>query len=372
MLITEVNLFHVRMPLLEPWVTAYGSQDSIESLFVNLKCDGIDGWGECAPSPLPLYNAEYTKGTFGVAHDILLPQIIGKFVSSSDQLQTIFSEFKGHEFARSAFDSAWWDAYALEVGKPLWSLILGINQKVCVGADILVLSITAALLQRIGQAINQGSSRVKLKFNQSCSVKMIEQARNRFPDLAMHIDCNSGFTLNDVEMFRNLDQLDLKMIEQPLGYDDLIDHAELQKELRTPICLDESITSVNRAAKAIKIGACRWVNIKTSRVGGLTNALAIHDLCMDKGVPIWVGGMLESAVGQGPSLALATKGNVGYPCDIFPSNRFFEEDFSTPEISLSGKGEITAPSRPGSGFAPKMNFLKKYSVESAKVTKSRD
>lgn len=371
MVIKEVNLFHVRMPLLEPWVTAYGSQNDIESLFVNLKCDEADGWGECSPAPLPLYNTEYTKGAFAVARDVLAPQIIGMDISSPDQLQAIFSEFKGHEFARSAFDSAWWDAYAHKCDKPLWSLINGTNQTVSVGADIPVLSSAAALIDRVRQEIDQGFPRVKLKFNRSCSVQMIEQVRNTFPDLVMHIDCNSGFTLDDLEMFQSLDQLDLKMIEQPLGYDDLIDHAELQRELRTPICLDESITSVNRAAKAIKIGACRWINIKTSRVGGLTNALAIHDLCAAKDVPIWVGGMLESAVGQGPSLALATKGSVGYPCDIFPSSRFFEEDFSAPEIHLSGKGKITAPARSGAGFNPKMNFLKRYNVATATIEQAR-
>ena len=182
--------------------------------------------------------------------------------------------------------------YAIKLEKPLWSLIGGVNQTVCVCADIPVLPTTQALNERIGQAIDQGFPRLKLKFNRRCSLEMIEQVRNIFPDLEVHIDCNSGFTLNDIEMFRSLDQLDLKMIEQPLGYDDLIDHAELQKELKTPICLDESITSANRAAKAIKIGACRWINIKTSRVGGLTNALMIYDFCMANGIPIWVGGML--------------------------------------------------------------------------------
>ena len=367
MLVKEVNLYHVRMPLLEPWVTAYGSQDNIESLFVNIKFDEVEGWGECAPAPLPLYNTEYTKGAFVVARDVFATKIIGKEISSSDHLQSIFNEFKGHEFTRSAFDSAWWDAFSFTSNKPLWSLIGGVNQTFSVGADIPVLSSTTALIDRIAEAIDQGYPRVKLKFNRRCSVEMIEQVRKVYPDLVMHIDCNSGFTLDDIEMFRKLDRLDLKMIEQPLGYDDLIDHAELQKKLQTPICLDESITSLNRAAKAIKIQACRWINIKTSRVGGLTNALTIHDLCKKHGIPIWVGGMLESAVGQGPSMALATKDNVGYPCDIFPSSRFFEDDFSTPDIILLEKGKITAPSIPGSGFVPKMDYLRKHSVATARI-----
>jgi O-succinylbenzoate synthase len=367
MIAKEVHLYHVCMPLLEPWVTAYGSQDSIESLFVNLKFDSGDGWGECAPAPLPLYNSEYTRGAFAAAHDVFATQIIGKEISSANQLQSLFQEFKGHEFTRSAFDSAWWDARALAYNKPLWSLIDGVNQTILVGADIPVLPSTSALIDRISEAIDQGFPRVKLKFNRSCTVKMIERVRTNFPNLVMHIDCNSGFTLDDIEMFRALDQLELKMIEQPLAYDDLVNHAELQRQLTTPICLDESITSLSRAAKAIKIKACRWINIKTSRVGGLTNALAIHDLCKDQGVPVWVGGMLESAVGQGPSLALATKDNVAYPSDIFPSKRFFDEDFSTPEITLLEQGKIAAPARPGSGFIPKLDFLQKHSIATARI-----
>ena len=368
MIVSEVNLYHVSMPLLEPWVTAYGSQNSIESLFVNLKFDdGQEGWGECAPAPFPLYNSEYTKGAFFAAQDVFATQIVGKEISSADQLQSLFQPFKGHEFTRSAFDSAWWDAHARACAKPLWSLVGGVNQTISVGADIPVLSSTSALISRVSEAIDQGYPRVKLKFNRSCTVAMIEQVRTTYPDLVMHIDCNSGFTLDDIEMFRAIDRLELKMIEQPLAYDDLVNHAALQKQITTPICLDESITSLSRAAKAIRIKACRWINIKISRVGGLTNALAIHDFCKDQGVPVWVGGMLESAVGQSPSLALATKDNVVYPSDIFPSRRFFDKDFSTPEITLSEKGKIAAPARPGSGFTPKLDLLHKHSIGTARI-----
>ena len=246
-------------------------------------------------------------------------------------------------------------------------MIGGVNQTVAVGADIPVLSSTSALINRVAEAIDQGFPRVKLKFNRTCTIEMIERVRSNFPDLVMHIDCNSGFTLDDIEMFRALDKLELKMIEQPLAYDDLVNHAALQQQIKTPICLDESITSLSRAAKAIRIKACQWINIKTSRVGGLTNAIAIHDFCKNQGVPVWVGGMLESAVGQGPSLALATKDNVAYPSDIFPSKRFFDEDFSTPEITLLRKGKIAAPARPGSGFTPKLDFLQKHSVAKVRV-----
>jgi O-succinylbenzoate synthase len=367
MKIEEINLYRVRMPLLEPWVTAYGSQAHIESLFVNLKSETGEGWGECAPAPLPLYNSEYTQGAFGVAREVLAPQIIGKEISTTNQLQKILQPFKGNEFAKSAFDTAWWDAHAISLQKPLWRLIGGKSPNVSVGADIPVLPNVTVLIERISEAVSQGFPRVKLKFNRTCSFAMIAAVREKFPDLVMHIDCNSGFTLDDAELFRELDQLNLKMIEQPLGYDDLVYHAKLQKELKTPICLDESITSLARAAKAIEIKACGWINIKTSRVGGLTNALAIHDLCKSHDMPNWVGGMLESAVGQGPSLALATKENIAYPCDIFPSKRFFDEDFSEPEIILEKNGQISAPSRFGTGFTPKIEYLRKHSLETVRI-----
>ena len=367
MIIEQIDLYHVKMPLLEPWVTAYGSQNDIESVFVKIASDGISGWGECAPSPLPLYNSEFSAGAFVVARDIMAPRLIGKKVLSGEFLHEIFSDLKGHQFAKSAFDGAWWDAHSQRHETPLWSMIGGTKEVVPVGADIPVLPSTDELLNRVEISIQHGFPRIKLKFNRQCTVDMIKQVRDAFPGLTMHIDCNSGFTLDDIAMFQELDKLDLKMIEQPLSYDDLVDHAELRKTIRTPICLDESITSLHRAKKAIKIGACDWINIKTSRVGGLTNGIAIHDFCEANGVPVWIGGMLESAVGQGPSLALATKSNVNYPSDIFPSDRFFAQDFSCPDICISAPGEIAAPSSNGIGFAPKMNFLKKYSVAEASI-----
>ena len=367
MIVEKIDLYHVKMPLLEPWVTAYGSQNNIESLFVKIISDGISGWGECAPSPLPLYNSEFSAGAFVVARDIIAPRLIGRRVISGEFLHKIFSDLKGHQFAKSAFDGAWWDAHSQHHKTPLWSLIGGTKERVQVGADIPVLRSTDELLNRVERSIKSGFPRIKIKFNRQCTVDMIKQVRDAFPQLVMHIDCNSGFTLDDIPMFQELDKLDLKMIEQPLSYDDLIDHAELRKTIKTPICLDESITSLHRAKKAIKIGACDWINIKTSRVGGLTNGIAIHDFCEASSVPVWIGGMLESAVGQGASLALATKCNVNYPSDIFPSDRFFAEDFSCPDICISAPGEIAAPSRNGIGFAPKMNVLNKHSIAKASI-----
>lgn len=365
MKITGVNLYRVRMPLLEPWLTAYGTQAHIESLFVQLVSEDAEGWGECSTAPFPLYNSEYTAGAFALARDVLAPELLGRDVPSGQSLQGIFARFKGNEFAKSAFDTAWWDAHARRLKQPLWKVIGGENQMVSVGADIPVLPSTDALIERIGQAVAQGFPRIKLKFNRDCGLEMISAARDAFPDTPMHIDCNSGFSLDDIELFQSLDKLNLAMIEQPLGYDDVVHHATLQRELETPICLDESITSPDRAQKAIDIKACRWINIKTSRVGGLTNAIAIHDICEQHGMPVWVGGMLESATGQGASLALSTLGNIQYPCDIFPSDRFFEQDVSSPEIEVTTGSRIAAPMTVGHGFEPKMALLRDNCLEFA-------
>lgn len=367
MLIENIALYHVRMPLLEPWVTAYGRQDSIESLFVRLRAAGVEGWGECAPAPGPLYNAEYTAGAFALARDVLGPYLSGQEITSGALLQHRLARFKGNEFAKSAFDNAWWDAHAKREGCPLWSLIGGTGAATAVGADIPVLDTINDTIARVALSKEQGYHRVKLKFNRDCSLDLIRSVRAAFPEITLHVDCNSGFTLDDIAMFRALDELDLAMIEQPLQYDDLISHAELQRALKTPICLDESITSLARAQKAIDIKACGWINIKTSRVGGLTNAIAIHDYCAAQSLPVWVGGMLESGVGQGTSLALSTLSNIHYACDIFPSARFYETDFAEPDIRLQDKGTIQAPSTPGHGFRPKMELIDRHCVNFAEL-----
>ena len=307
------------------------------------------------------------RGAFDMAHTVLGPLLCGQQVHSGANISELFQQIKGHQFAKSAFDCAWWDAFSKYKKQPLWKLIGGVNQTVSVGADFPVQSTAAELLTKVDRAVADGFQRIKIKFNPQSNVATIAEIRSKYPDMLIHVDCNSGFSLDDIELFKELDELGLAMIEQPLAYDDLIFHAELQSKIKTPICLDESITSIERTRKAIDIDACRYINIKTSRVGGLSNAIEIHNLCQDRGIPIWVGGMLESAVGQSFSLALATMPNVGYPNDIFPSRRFYEVDMSTPEIVLSSPGMIEAPRSFGAGFAPDFNKLLSASVKSASI-----
>lgn len=236
-----------------------------------------------------------------------------------------------------------------------------------VGADIGVMDTLPQLLAEIEKALSAGFKRVKLKYRPGWEVNMVEAVRNRFPSAVFHVDCNSAYTLKALPMFRELDRFGLAMIEQPLAHDDIVDHAALAREIKTPVCLDESIVSPVRAEQAIRIGACRWVNIKHGRVGGLTQALEIHRICKAAGVGNWIGGMLESTVGQGFALALATLENVRYPADVFPTSRFYREDLGEPALDLSGLSQMTIPDVPGMGFSPHEGRLKKLALQKATV-----
>lgn len=352
MRIDKIELFHASMPMKEVWRTAFSEERSIDSVFVRLIAEGVEGWGETAPYRLPQYSPEWASGAFALMRDALAPQLVGCDVESGADLQKRLQSFKGNQFAKAGLDAAWWDAAAKIANQPLWRLIGGKTPIVSVGADIAVMDNLDNLIALVGKGIDAGFKRTKLKFRSGWGLEMVRRVREAYPDAVLHVDCNSGFTLDDLPMFKELDQFNLAMLEQPLAYDDLIDHARLQKAIRTPICLDESITSLERARKAIEIDACRWINLKPGRVGGLTPAIAIHDHCERQDIPCWVGGMLESAVGQGAALALSTLTNISYPCDIFPSSRLYHQDLAEPEIYLSGAGEVRAPNTIGHGFHP--------------------
>lgn len=367
MLIREIELFHVAMPLKEPWRTAFSEEVAIDSILVRMNGGGEDGWGETAPYRLPQYSPEWASGAFALMRDALAPSLIGTRPESGQDLQAILSPLKGNQFAKAGLDNAWWDLAARLDGKPLWRMIGGRGPEATVGADISVMEDLDELVAAVGKAQAGGFERTKLKFRRGWGLEMVKRVREAYPEAVLHVDCNSSFSLDDADMFRELDQFNLAMIEQPLAYDDLIDHARLQSRLDTPICLDESITSLDRARKAIEIDAGRWINLKPGRVGGLTNAIAVHDHCASRDIPCWVGGMLESAVGQGPSLALSTLGNIKYPCDIFPTKRLYEKDLCEPEIVLSGPSRITALDAPGHGYVPDRERLRRLTVEHAVV-----
>lgn len=334
MKIDRIELFHVAMPLIYPWRTAYGEDFDIHAVVCRMSSGSVDGWGESAPFAAPCYSPECAGGIFSVTRDWLAPAIIGQDVASGDELQQKLSLFKGNPFAKAILDTAWWSLQSRLEGQPLHRLLGATRDVVPVGADFGVMDSLDDLTTAVGQAIDDNFPRIKLKFRPGWDVPMLEAVRAQHPDHTIHIDCNSGYRLSDVDLFRDVDRFNLAMIEQPLQHDDLIDHATLQRAIETPVCLDESITSVRRAEQAAEIGSCRLVNVKPGRVGGLTNAVAIHNACLAAGIPCWVGGMLESATGAAFCVSLAMLDNFTYPADIFPSSRFYHEDMSTPPLEL--------------------------------------
>ncbi|SFC33819.1 o-succinylbenzoate synthase [Tropicimonas isoalkanivorans] len=358
MRLDKIDVFHVAMPLKQPWKTAFSEEHAIDSVLVRIRSGDDIGWGEAAPYAAPEFSPEWAGGCTHLIRNILAPFLECTSIASGQELQHKLSRFKGNQFAKGAIDTAYWDLVAKKKGVSLWTLIGGTNPEIAVGADIPVQDSVQKLLADVAASIEAGFPRTKLKFRRDSGFEMVRRVREAFPDATIHIDCNGGFTLEDLPLFRELDALQLTMIEQPLSGDDLIDHARLQEHLDTPICLDESITSVKRAEQAIDIGAARWINIKHGRVGGLTNAIEIHKLCIKRDVPCWIGGMLESFVGQGVSMAMATLPGQAYAADIFPEGRLYADDLAHPPILLSGSGTAMAPDRPGHGFEPVPERLK--------------
>jgi o-succinylbenzoate synthase len=334
MKIDRIELFHVAMPLIYPWRTAYGEDAAIHSVLCRLSSGSVDAWGESAPFAAPCYSPECAAGIFGVNRDWLAPALLGKEIGSGKQLQSELSLFKGNPFAKAVLDTAWWSLEARLQNKPLHELLGATRNEVVVGADFGVMDSFDDLLDAIGPAVDTGFPRIKLKFRPGWDIPMLDAVRSQHPDHTFHIDCNSGYRISDADLFRQIDRFNLAMIEQPLQHDDLIDHAELQRQIKTPVCLDESIVTARQTEQAIALKSCQYVNVKPGRVGGLTNAKAIHDVCQQAGIPCWVGGMLESSTGAGICTALAMLDNFTYPADIFPSSRFYTEDLAEQPLEL--------------------------------------
>jgi O-succinylbenzoate synthase len=365
MKIDQIELFQVEMPLIYPWKTAYGEDASCHSVLCRMTSGSVSAWGESSPLAAPCYSPEWAGGLFDTARQWLGPALLGKSIESGDALQRQLAVYKGNPFAKALLDNTWWQLQSRLTGTPLHRLLGATRDQVAVGADFGVMDSQDDLLNAIGLAVDARFPRVKLKFRPGWDLPMLQAVRRQFPEQIFHIDCNSGYRLEDLPLFQQIDALNLAMIEQPLAHDDLLDHAELQRRITTPVCLDESISHPRHAVQALAQKSCRYVNIKPGRVGGLTNAVKIHGLCQQAGIPCWVGGMLESALGAGLCVSLAMLDNFTYPADIFPSARFYHEDLAERPLEL-----ITLPGgipgvQAGSAPEPHPGRLAKLCVRSA-------
>jgi len=362
MFIDAIEVYCVRHPLIIPWRTAYGEDREILSVLTRIHSGSYSAWSETSPLAFPTYSPEFAMGVYYLVSKVFAPLVVGTQVDSSEQFETLFKQFKGNPFAKSALEIAWWTLEAELQGVPLHKLFNGSDAEVSVGADFGVQDTLDELICKVGTAVDADFPRVKLKVKPGWDLNVVSEVRRVFPNLTMHIDCNSGYSLDDLPLFKQMDAYGLAMIEQPLFHADIRDHAILQSSIDTPICLDESCNSPRAAREAVEMKACRYINIKPGRVGGILNSLLIHDMCKDAGIGCWIGGMLESAVGVGMLIELATLDNIRYPNDLIPSSYFFKQELTESEIVLSRPGFMKPSSLPGTGYKPVPERLKERMV----------
>ncbi len=365
MKIDAIDVYWVKVPLAFVWRTSYADQTVTDTILVRMEGGGHEAWGESCPPYFPSYSAEHTPAVFHTLRVHMVPRVIGQDVETARDLLDRLAFIKGNQFARAALDITWWVLDAKRRGLPLHRALGGTADRVSVGADFGIQDSLDILMGKIQGAIDAGFPRIKLKFRPGWDLLMVEAVRSTFKDFTFHIDCNAAYTPADTDMFRALDRFGLAMIEQPLADDgmSLVNHADLQRRIGTPVCLDESGHSLEHIRAAIRLESCRVVNVKMARVGGLTASREIQALCAEHGIPCWIGGMLESAVGGAICAELATLSNFTYPGDIFPSDYFYANDIGKPEIVLSGRGEVATSRVPGIAQAPDPELLKRWTAE---------
>jgi O-succinylbenzoate synthase len=367
MLIDAIDVYHLAHPMREAWSTAYGSDEAVHGVFVRLRSGEHEGWGESNPLEHPTYTPEYAAGAFETVARLFAPLIVGRDMETADSVGDALAEFRGNQFAKSALEIAWWALQSSVTQTPLYALLGGTLHDVEVGEAFGLTDSMDDLLGRIERATASGYTRIKLKVRPERDLDVLRQVRNAFPAVRFHIDGNCGYTLRDLPMFEKLDKLGLMMIEQPLQYGDLVDHAKLQRAIETPICLDESCNSISAAAAAIELGSCKIMNIKPPRVGGLSNSRRILELCRQAAMPAWVGSMLETSIGTVSNLAFATLRGVTLPCDAFPSQRFYDQEITALPTVLSGPGRMRPPDAPASEYLPLAQQVRERTIRHVEV-----
>ncbi|HWG38130.1 MAG TPA: o-succinylbenzoate synthase [Terriglobales bacterium] len=350
MKIESATLREIQMPLVSFFETSFARMHQRRILLLQLRVDGVEGWGEVTCGEAPYYSPESTDTAAVVLRDFLLPLVVGNNCRHPRDVAAWMRPVRGHAMAKAAVENAVWAAHATQVGQPLWQLLGGTRPRIACGVSIGIKDSIEDLLDAIARELAAGYQRIKVKIKPGWDVAVLERIRARFPDIALMGDANSAYTLADLDHLREFDRFDLMMLEQPLWHDDIYFHARLQRELRTAICLDESIHHLRDAEQAIAIGACRIINVKLGRVGGFSSALEVHAATQKAGMPVWCGGMLESGIGRAHNIALSTLANFSLPGDVSASRRYWKEDIIDPEVTVSPDGTIAAPATAGLGF----------------------
>lgn len=370
--ISRVTLYHLRMALRTPFETSFGRIHERDCLLLEVLADGLTGYGECVADRDPGYSYETTLTAWHVLSDFLIPAILGKEVADPQDFQRRVSHVRGHPMAKAGLEMAFWDIAGKRDGKSLKQLLGGVYDQVDVGVSVGLQESPQALVEVVGGFLSQGYKRIKIKIKPGRDVSDTQEVRHAFPDVRLQVDANSAYTLETATTLIPLDDLDLLLIEQPLPEDDLWDHRHLQSQLATPLCLDESILSSRHARQALEMRACRIINIKSGRVGGLSQSVAIHNLCHRQGVPVWCGGMLETGVGRAANLALASLPGFSLPGDISASERYYTEDITQQLFTLNPDSTITVPDSPGLGVTMDKDALQRAALSSITLDAKSD
>jgi len=362
MKIESISIFRVSMPLVAPFETSFGRSIDRECLVIMLHAEGLTGYGECVADLDPGYSYETTGTAWHITKDFIAPNILGQDVADATDFQRRVEHIRGHNLAKAGVEMAVWDMLGKREGKSLRDLFGGQRDRVPVGVSVGLQSSPDVLVKTVETYLNDGYGRIKIKIKPGRDVDDATAVRKAFPKTKLQVDANSAYTLENFQRLKPLDQLDLLLIEQPLNEDDIWDHAKMQAEFNTPICLDESIVSPRHARYAIEMKSCRVINIKAGRVGGLSQALLIHDLCQAHGLSVWCGGMLETGIGRASNLALATLPNFVLPGDISASDRYYKQDITEERFRLNSDSTIAVPDGPGLGIHVDEDALKRYTL----------
>ncbi len=368
MIISQITLYHLRMRLQTPFVTSFGSTYDRECIVLEGQSEDLVGFGECVADRDPGYSYETTGTAWHILRDFLIPKILNTNLRSAEELQSRVASVRGHPMAKAGLEMVYWDLLGKGKEQSFQEIIGGEGDRVQVGVSVGIQDNPRILVGVVESYLKQGYDRVKLKIKPGRDIAEVSAVRSAFPDLRLQVDANSAYDIKSALDLMPLEELDLLMIEQPLAEDDLWDHRQLQAEFKTPICLDESIISVRHARQALDMEACRVINIKAGRVGGLSQAIAIHNLCYGKNVPVWCGGMLETGIGRAANLALASLPGFIYPGDISATDRYYSEDITNERFSLNPDSTISVPDEPGLGISIDYDALRRATIDKITIS----
>jgi O-succinylbenzoate synthase len=357
MRLQKMTLREIHLPLLSPFETSFGKTSLRRILLVEAEANGVTGWGESTAGEGPFYSYETVETSWLILRDYLWPMLKGREFSSAGEVWDALALVRGHNMAKAAIETAMWDVEARQKNVPLAKLIGGTLEEIPCGVSIGLQPTIPELLAKVEKELAAGYQRIKVKIKPRMDITLVSALRERFPRIRLMVDANSAYSLKDTPLLKALDAFYLIMIEQPLGWDDIFSHAQLQKQIETPICLDECIHDLDQTRAAIEMKACGIINIKLGRVGGHTAARRMHDLCQAKSIPVWCGGMLESGIGRAHNIAMSSLANFNLPGDVSASRRYWAEDIIEPEVEVSKQGTIRVPTAPGIGYTPRVDRI---------------